>query len=92
MSKRRVLDDAPLALIVAPSEGRLRVLPPRRFRDGHEWVREGEPVLQIEQGGEVVVILAPMDGRMGGVLGRDGDPVRPGQPVAWIEADEGSGG
>jgi len=90
VTERRPSDDAPIALIVAPSEGKLRVLPPKRFRDGHEWVEEGEPVLKIEQPSEVVVILAPMEGRMGGVLGRDGDPVKPGQPVAWIEAAEGS--
>lgn len=80
--------DTPIALVVAPTEGKLRVLPPRRFRDGREWVREGEPVLEIEQNGEVRVILAPMEGHVGGVLGRDGEPVRTGQPVAWIEAVE----
>ena len=80
--------DAPIRLIVAPAQGRLRVLPPHRFRDGHEWVEEGEAVLKIEHGGDVEVILAPVEGRVGGVLGRDGEPVRAGQPVAWIEAAE----
>jgi hypothetical protein len=77
-------------LIVAPAPGRVRVLPPRRFREGREWLEEGQPVLRIEHGRdeEADVILAPMKGTMGGVLRRDGEPVKAGQPVAWMEAGE----
>lgn len=76
----------PITLLVAHAPGRVRVLPPRRFRDGREWVEAGQPLIRIEHGVDAEVILAPMNGRMGGVLARDGDPVKAGQPVAWIEA------
>ena len=80
------LGGLPITLLVAPAPGRLRVLPPRRFRGGREWVEKGQPVARIEHGADADVILAPMGGRMGGVLGRDGEPVKAGQPVAWMEA------
>jgi len=75
----------PITLIVSPASGRLRVLPPVGFRAGHEWVEAGQPVARVEHGGSADDILAPMHGRMGGVLGRDGQPVKAGEPVAWIE-------
>jgi biotin carboxyl carrier protein len=75
----------PITLIVSPATGRLRVLPPLIFRGGREWVERGQPVARVEHGGSADDILAPMHGRMGGVLGRDGQPVKAGQPVAWIE-------
>jgi biotin carboxyl carrier protein len=75
----------PITLIVSPTSGRLRVLPPVRFLEGREWVEAGQPVARVEHGASADDILAPMQGRMGGVLGRDGQPVKEGQPVAWIE-------
>jgi biotin carboxyl carrier protein len=78
----------PIAVLVAPAPGRVRVLPPRRFRDGREWVETGEPVARIERGTRADVILAPVTGPIGGVLTRDGEPVKRGQPLAWMEAWE----
>jgi biotin carboxyl carrier protein len=75
----------PISLVVSPASGRLRVLPPVRFLDGREWVEQGQPLARVEHGGLSDDILAPMHGRMGGVLGRDGEPVTAGQAVAWIE-------
>jgi len=75
-----------ITLLISPAAGRLRVLPPRRFRGGREWVEKGQPVARVEHGGSADDILAPMHGRMGGVLGRDGQPVKVGQPVAWMES------
>lgn len=75
-----------LVVLVAPVPGKLRVLPPRRFRSGREWVEKGQVVARVEHGADADAILAPMRGRMGGVLGRDGEPVKAGQPVAWMEA------
>jgi biotin carboxyl carrier protein len=80
----------PIALLVAPVPGRVRVLPARRFRAGREWVEHGDAVARIEHEGRSDAILAPVSGAMGGVLMRDGDPVRAGQPVAWMEAGESS--
>ena len=80
----------PIALLVSPRPGRVRVLPPRRFRDGREWVEPGDAVARIEHEGGSDAILAPVSGAIGGVLTRDGEPVRTGQPVAWMEAGEPS--
>jgi biotin carboxyl carrier protein len=78
----------PITLMVAPVPGRVRVLPARRFRGGREWIEHGEAVARIEHEGRSDVILAPVSGAMGGVLTRDGEPVKAGQPVAWMEAGE----
>jgi biotin carboxyl carrier protein len=78
----------PIAVLVAPVPGRVRVLPPRHFRGGREWVEPGEPVFRIDHGGGSDAILAPMSGAVGGVLTRDGEPVKAGQPLAWMEAGE----
>lgn len=75
----------PITLIVAPESGRLRILPPRRFHLGREWVDPGQPVARIERGRHVHVVRSPAGGRLGGVLGRDGEPVKAGQPVLWVE-------
>ncbi len=74
-----------LRLLVAPAAGRLRMLPPRSFRDGREWLDRGEALARVEQGGRSDAILAPVSGRVGGVLRRDGEPVAAGEPVAWME-------
>ena len=78
----------PITLMVAPVPGRVRVLPARHFRGGREWIEHGEAVARIEHEGRSDVILAPVSGAMGGVLTRDGEPVKAGQPVAWMEAGE----
>jgi biotin carboxyl carrier protein len=78
----------PITLIVAPVPGRVHVLPPRRYRGGREWLEHGEPVARLEHGGGSDAILAPVSGAIGGVLTRDGEPVKAGQPIAWMEAGE----
>ena len=77
----------PLVLIIAPKAGRLRILPPKTFQGGREWVEKGQPVALTEHGAGVEPdeVLAPTRGLMGGLMGRDGEPVREGQPVAWME-------
>src|SRR5207247_6493518 len=50
----------PITLIVSPANGRLRVLPPVRFRGGREWVEAGQPVGRVEHGGSTADILAPV--------------------------------
>jgi len=81
-------DGFPITLLVAPVPGRVHVLPPRHFRSGREWVEPGEAVATVEHGEGSDVILAPVSGAMGGILTRDGEPVRAGQPVAWMESGE----
>lgn len=77
----------PLVLIISPASGRLKILPPKTFRDGREWVERGQAVVLIDHGAakEPDEVPAPYKGYIGGLMGRDGEPVREGQPVAWME-------
>ena len=80
--------DIPLTILVTPYAGRLRILPPERFWQGHEWVESGQAVAIVERGDAGLpdhVVRSPARGRLGAVLGRDGEPVTPGQAVAWVE-------
>jgi multidrug efflux pump subunit AcrA (membrane-fusion protein) len=80
--------DIPIQLLVSAVGGRLRVLPPERFWRGHEVVEVGQAVAVIEPGdGTGHVVRSPVQGRLGAVLGRDGELVRPGQAVAWVERE-----
>jgi biotin carboxyl carrier protein len=72
-------------VVVSPGAGRLRLLPPKRFEDGAEWVEEGQPVARIEQGRREVVLRAPVGGRVAAVLGLEGEPVAAGHPVMAID-------
>jgi biotin carboxyl carrier protein len=74
-----------LRVVVAPGPGRVRLLPPVRFHDGHEWVDAGQPVARIEQGATALEITAPAAGRVTTVLALEGEPVVAGQPVMAIE-------
>lgn len=78
----------PIVLLVSPCPGKLRILPPKAFEGGREWVEAGQPVARIEDAhGETAgEVVATKRGLLGGIMGRDGEPVRAGQPVAWIEA------
>jgi biotin carboxyl carrier protein len=82
--------DLPITLLVSPYAGRLRILPPQRFWQGHEWIDAGQPVARIERGedgAEDAFVTSPVRGRLGAVLGRDGEPVKAGQAVAWVETE-----
>jgi biotin carboxyl carrier protein len=72
-------------VVVSPGSGRLRLLPPKRFEDGAEWVEEGQPVARIVQGSREVVLRAPVGGRVAAVLGLEGEPVAAGHPVMAID-------
>lgn len=74
-----------LRVIVAPSSGRVRLLPPVQFHDGHEWVHRGQALARIEQGATAVEVVAPVDGRVASVLAIEGEPVVRGQPLMAIE-------
>jgi hypothetical protein len=76
----------PITLLVAPRAGRLRILTPERFSGGHEWVDAGQPIVLVEHGEDGNdVVASPVRGRLGAVMGRDGEPVKAGQAVAWVE-------
>jgi biotin carboxyl carrier protein len=76
-----------LKVVVAPTAGRLRLLPPVLFRDGSEWVEAGQAVARLEQGRGDTILRAPVGGRVAAVLGLEGEPVLPGQPVLAIDPD-----
>ena len=75
----------PITLLVSPSAGRLRILPPQAFQRGAEWLEKDQPVMRIERGLDADLIRSPARGRLGGVLGREGEIVKAGQAVAWME-------
>jgi hypothetical protein len=80
--------DIPLQLLITPVAGRLRILPPEQFWDGHEIVESGQAVAVIELGDRTEhLVRSPVRGRLGAVLGRDGELVIPGQAVAWVERE-----
>ena len=75
----------PMRMVVAPSGGRLRLLPPSRFHEGEEWVSAGQAVAVVENGSVLHEVCAPHEARVAGVLVRDGEPVAPGQPLLWLD-------
>ena len=75
----------PMRLVVAPSGGRLKLLPPARFHGGEEWVSAGQPIALVENGPVIHEVLAPREARVAGVLVREGEPVAPGQPLVWLD-------
>jgi hypothetical protein len=80
--------DIPIQLLITPVSGRLRVLPPERFWQGHEMVEPGQAVAIVELGDLTEhLVRSPVKGRLGAVLGRDGELVTPGQAVAWVERE-----
>lgn len=82
----------PLVLIISPASGRLKILRPNAFREGREWVEKGQVVAMIDHGTgkDPDEVHAPYKGYMGGLMGREGEPIREGQPVAWMEGIPGS--
>ncbi|HJP66936.1 MAG TPA: acetyl-CoA carboxylase biotin carboxyl carrier protein subunit [Actinomycetota bacterium] len=76
-------------LVVAPAAGKVRHMPPAQFQDGDEWIKAGQVVAVIEQGPSTASVECPVDGRLAGVLVRDGTPVLPGQPLLWIDQARG---
>ena len=79
----------PLSVVVAPVAGRLRHLPPRRFRRGAEVVERGQELASIAvRGADSVVVRSPATGRVGAMLCRHGEPVAAGQALLWVIPDE----
>jgi biotin carboxyl carrier protein len=72
-------------LVVSPAAGRLRHLPPARFEAGKEWVSRGQAVALVENGSVSIEVRSPIEGRLAGVLVRDGEPVAAGQPLVWLD-------
>lgn len=74
-------------VVVSPAAGRVRLLPPQRFRDGRELVERGQPVARLVQGAKEVEIVAPVGGHVSSVIALDGEPLVAGQAVMEIEPE-----
>jgi biotin carboxyl carrier protein len=74
-----------MRLVVSPASGRLRHLPPMRFRAGEEWVTAGQALAVVESGTIATQVICPVEAALAGVLVRDGEPVAKGQPLVWLE-------
>jgi biotin carboxyl carrier protein len=74
-------------VVVSPAAGRVRLLPPRRFRDGRELVEPGQAVARLVQGATEVEIVSPVGGRVSTVIALDGEPMVAGQAVMAIEPE-----
>ncbi len=80
--------DIPITILVAPHAGRLRILPPERFWAGHEVVEVGQAVAVVEVADDGYdLVRSPVRGRLGAVLGRDGELVTRGRAIAWVERE-----
>jgi hypothetical protein len=80
--------DIPIQVLVTTVGGRLRILPPERFWGGREMVEAGQAVAVVELGDRTEhLVRSPVRGRLGAVLGREGELVTPGQAVAWVERE-----
>ena len=77
-----------LRLVVTPTAGRVRFLPPRRFAEGREVVDAGQPMARLEQGSRETVVRTPVRGSVSSVLAIEGEPVLPNQPLFAIEPEE----
>lgn len=73
-------------MVVSPTSGRIRLLPPKRFRKGRELVSAGQPIAVVEAGDRHEHVLAPMDGIVDSVLVIEGEPVRRGQPILAVSS------
>ncbi|HEX9376636.1 MAG TPA: hypothetical protein VGB19_10415 [Actinomycetota bacterium] len=80
--------DIPITIIVAPHAGRLRILPPERFWAGHEMVEVGQAVAVVEVADDGYdLVRSPVRGRLGAVLGREGELLTRGQAIAWVDRE-----
>lgn len=77
-----------LRLVVTPGAGRVRLLPPRRFVEGREFVYAGQPLARLEQGHRETVVRTPVRGAVSSVLAIEGEPVVPNQPLFAIEPED----
>lgn len=75
---------APERLIVSPSLGTFRPLPPETVTAEGEIVEAGQVVGVVEASGEAVPVTSPFRGFLMGMLAHSGERVREGQPIAWL--------
>jgi biotin carboxyl carrier protein len=73
-------------VVVAPSTGVFRLLPPATVTAEGELVTEGQQIGVIEGPGVVEPVHSAFSGWLMGMLAHPGERVREGQPVAWLRS------
>ena len=74
----------PERVVVAPSAGIFRPLPPGTVTAEGEIVMSGQAIGVIESGGVSTEVHSRFTGFLMGMLAHAGERVHPGQPVAWL--------
>jgi len=73
-------------VVVAPAVGIFRPSAARTVTAEGEIVEAGQVVGEIEAWGETHSVRSSFTGFLMGMLARDGERVRAGQPIAWLRA------
>lgn len=73
-------------VVVSPSPGRFRPLPPEMFTTEGEWVDEGGVLAQIDLNGTMIPVVSPHRGWVMGMLAVPGQPVVSGEALFWVWA------
>ena len=71
-------------VVISPSAGRVALPPVSSRAEEGEFVLSGESVAAIKVGGSEVPVRTVFRGWMMGFLVLDGQPIRSGDPVAWL--------
>jgi biotin carboxyl carrier protein len=74
----------PERMIVAPTVGVFRTLPPETVTAEGELVEEGQTIGMLDGPRTRTPVLSPFRGFLMGMLASEGERLRPGQPVAWL--------
>ena len=78
------LSDLPDRIVVSPGHGRLVVPLPKSFGTEGEVVRAGDVIAIVNANSQSIEVRSPCDAWVLAFLARDGDRVRPGEPIAHI--------
>jgi biotin carboxyl carrier protein len=74
----------PERVVLAPTAGRFRSLPPDAMTTEGEIVVAGQAIAVVECGGDHSPVTSQHTGFLMGLLAAHGERVRAGQPVAWL--------
>jgi len=71
-------------VVIAPSSGRVALPPEDARAEEGEFVLSGESLATVRVGDGEVPVRTAFQGWLQGFLVLDGQPIRPGEPVAWL--------
>ncbi len=71
-------------VVVSPSPGKFRPLPPEVFTSEGEWVEAGGVLAEVDLNGTIIPVCSPHRGWVMGMLAVPGQPVRSGEALFWI--------